>query len=415
MILLWPLMSRAQTVKALDIGDEVPNVKIDSLINYAASSAHLSDFHSDGLLLLDFWSTWCGACIRSFPKMDSLNKEYKGLQVILVNAQSRTSNDDRPKIENTLNRVNERTGTQISLPVVFDNRQLDSLFPVLYVPLVAWIQKNKVIAITGSEQVTHANIEKALAGNGLDVHMKKDQFSFDYNIPLFVNGNAGSGNQMLFRSLVTGYIEGIGGSKGEHVDNGKITGCYFLNQPLLDLVEEAYADLNIYQANRTIIESTNENFKNSDDPSFRYNHSFCYELIIPPSSQKQLMSYMKEDVKRYFRVMVRNERRKMKCWVLKKSATYKAPQQTNQQGNLDLEANSRKKYISNKSVSFAVHAINEYTPLPIIDETNTKDHISLELPYNLSDLKGLKKAFAKAGFDLKEEEREMEVTVIADL
>lgn len=414
--MLLPILSAAQspTIKALTIGDAVPRVKIDSIINYAAASAQLADFQ-DGLLLLDFWSTWCSACIKTFPKMDSLKREYKSLQVLLVNAQSRTTNDNRSKIERTLNRLNERTGAHISLPVIYDNNQLDSLFPVLYVPQVVWIQKNKVIAITGSDQVTAANIEKALAGDTVNVHMKKDQFSFDRNIPLFVNGNGGSGKQMLFRSLVTGYIEGIGGWKGEHVENNKVTGCYFLNQSLLDLVEEAYADLNIYQANRTIIESTNENFKNSGDPSFKYQHSFCYELVIPPGTQKQMITYMKKDVKRYFGVVVKNESRKMKCLVLKKSATYKAPQQNSLRGHFDLEADSRKKYIFNRSIPFAVHALNEYTPVPIIDETHTKDDISLDLPYDLSDIKGLKKAFAKAGLDLKEEEREMEVTVIADL
>lgn len=408
------LHAQQPALKPLSIGDTVPQVKIDSIINYAGSSDHLAGFQGD-LLLLDFWSTWCSACIRSFPKMDSLKRKYKNLQIVLVNAQSRTTNDNRPKIERTLNTLNQRTGANISLPVIYDNEQLDSLFPVLYVPQVVWIQKNKVIAVTGSDQVTAANIEKALVGDTINVHMKKDQFSFDKNIPLFVNGNGGTGKQMLFRSIVTGYIEGIGGWKGEHVENNKVTGCYFLNQSLLDIVEEAYPDLNIYQANRTIIESTNENFQNTADPSIKYQHSFCYELVIPPGTQKQMISYMKEDVKRYFRVVVKNERRKMKCWVLKKSATYKAPQQKRPPGHFDLEADSRKKYVSNRSVSFVVHALNEYTPVPIIDETNTKDDISLDLPYDLTDIKGLKKAFAKAGFELKEEERETEVTVIADL
>jgi thiol-disulfide isomerase/thioredoxin len=28
------------------------------------------------LMILDFWATWCGACISKFPKLDSLQKKY---------------------------------------------------------------------------------------------------------------------------------------------------------------------------------------------------------------------------------------------------------------------------------------------------------------------------------------------------
>ncbi|MHC4630411.1 MAG: redoxin family protein [Planctomycetota bacterium] len=46
----------------------------------------LSDF-KDKVVLLDFWATWCGPCVRAIPYVESLHKKYKdqGLVVIGIN------------------------------------------------------------------------------------------------------------------------------------------------------------------------------------------------------------------------------------------------------------------------------------------------------------------------------------------
>ncbi len=35
-----------------------------------------ADFYKNKFLVLDFWATWCGPCIGSFPKLDALQKKY---------------------------------------------------------------------------------------------------------------------------------------------------------------------------------------------------------------------------------------------------------------------------------------------------------------------------------------------------
>ena len=85
--MLLPILSGAQSppIKALTIGDTVPDITITNVYNYPASTIHLSDLKGK-LVILDFWSTWCGACIEAFPKMEKLQKEFGDqLQVILVN------------------------------------------------------------------------------------------------------------------------------------------------------------------------------------------------------------------------------------------------------------------------------------------------------------------------------------------
>lgn len=73
MAILLPILSPAQStsILPLTIGDKVPDIVLNHVINYKAGDIKLSDFKGK-LVILDFWSSWCGACIALFPHMDSL-------------------------------------------------------------------------------------------------------------------------------------------------------------------------------------------------------------------------------------------------------------------------------------------------------------------------------------------------------
>ena len=67
----------------LEIGDPVPDLLLEQVVNYPGGSAHFSDF--DGkLIIIDFWETWCVPCVRGLPHMQQLQQEFDGqLQVCL--------------------------------------------------------------------------------------------------------------------------------------------------------------------------------------------------------------------------------------------------------------------------------------------------------------------------------------------
>lgn len=77
-------------------------VKIDqaqaALIGKPAPELHFKWSNRDGLktlsslkgkvVILDFWATWCGPCVASFPQIRELVAHYQGLDVVVVGVTS---------------------------------------------------------------------------------------------------------------------------------------------------------------------------------------------------------------------------------------------------------------------------------------------------------------------------------------
>jgi thiol-disulfide isomerase/thioredoxin len=59
-------------------------------------NVHLSE-HKGKVVYLDFWASWCGPCVQSFPWMNDIQSRYgsKGLQIIAINLDQKP--DDAKK------------------------------------------------------------------------------------------------------------------------------------------------------------------------------------------------------------------------------------------------------------------------------------------------------------------------------
>lgn len=52
-----------------------------TLANFSGDSISLSDFvGKSDYILIDFWASWCGPCIQSFPELKKLYNNYKGVR-----------------------------------------------------------------------------------------------------------------------------------------------------------------------------------------------------------------------------------------------------------------------------------------------------------------------------------------------
>lgn len=417
MILLWPFVSMAQTIKPLNIGDTVPDIEITNVYNYPTSTIHLSDLKGK-LVILDFWSTWCGACIEAFPKMHHLQKEFGDrLQVILVNTYE---GDTIQRVKPFFEKRKARTGQEVTLPYSLLQSSLAEYFPYKFIPHYVWIDKRgKVIATTSKDEVNEKNILAVVEGTNLLLHAKKDLLEFDRKKPLFEN--EGLSHKILSGSFFTSFIEGIGTAMGvDRATNDKFTRLYVFNHSPLSLLRVAYPAEMSRSPNRILIETAQKKmFDDSANSSIsKYTNSYCYELTVSPSTMEGMLTYFQEDLSRLFHVKVKSEVRMMKCWILKRGKSIEKAYSKNSVQLMDIDENSLHPHLQNQPVSVLVEILNSLPAMrehPIIDESGITYNLDIQFPgnfYNLPSI-NLKSFLQKKGFTVSEENRNIKVSVIS--
>ncbi|AKA35371.1 TlpA family protein disulfide reductase [Flagellimonas lutaonensis] len=68
-----------QTDTKIKVGDTI------DLSDYNLMSIKGQEIEDDKMILIDFWATWCGPCIASFPHLEKIQDRYKNsLQIIAI-------------------------------------------------------------------------------------------------------------------------------------------------------------------------------------------------------------------------------------------------------------------------------------------------------------------------------------------
>ncbi len=79
----------------------------------------LSDYKGK-VVVLDFWATWCGPCVASFPKMQELVSKYKDKDVAFLFVNTWEKGEENEILERVTNFISEK---KYSFNVVFDSQK----------------------------------------------------------------------------------------------------------------------------------------------------------------------------------------------------------------------------------------------------------------------------------------------------
>ena len=94
LLLVLTVSNIAGFAQPITIGQKCPDILLKNIYNYPKKEMKLSQFNAD-LIILDLWGYYCEACIKAFPKIDSLQKKFQGeLQFIAVNIESQQATKD---------------------------------------------------------------------------------------------------------------------------------------------------------------------------------------------------------------------------------------------------------------------------------------------------------------------------------
>lgn len=421
-LILYALLSMTavrgygQTYRPLALGDTVPNLELE-MANYKSSKARLADFKGK-LLLLDFWATWCTACIGHFPELEALQTKFgPKMQVLLVNTKS--TGDDKTKTTHFFETKFGPSRKKYTLPSVVADTVLDVLFKHRSIPHYVWLnEKGKVLAITDSKYINGENIAKALNSESLNLPVKRDNFTAQKQ--LFKDGNGVEPESYTFRSILTKYNESL--SQGRLTDrdiHGQYVRFIAVNTDILSVYGQAYPEIGSYSTRKRLLwelkEPNKYRWNGTDDfAEWQQKNAVTYEIIVPPCTKEKLQQYIREDLVRYFGLSIQKEIRKVKCLVLINVDRSKNPITKLKAGTTNImeDDSYERKYIHNFPAGILLDFYFNKLNLPVVDESYIKGNVDMDLPGDLLDLPKVRKALQRYGLDLVEEARLIDVVVL---
>ena len=424
------LSAKAQeksNITPLKIGDQVPDITINNIINYKSAddkqvtTAKISDFKGK-LLILDFWATWCAPCIGLIPKMDSLQNEFpNNLLILPVTYQSKIVIADFRQKNNSKNPGLQR-------PEIAGDSIFIKLFPHTYLPHYVWIDPNGVIkAITSYEEVTAAHIRSILADSSGILPLKEDEILVPYTAkrPLFINKNGGNGVTLLYHSLLSSYTKGLSpGVTETPIDSIKGLTITLRNVSLLWMYQTAFGEKkDFFPLNRIKLLVANPTKITSSLKGMAYlewmksGNTYCYELTVPPSLADKAYSIMQSDLQKLFsQYTAKVEKQYLECLVLVRTAKNNKLHSSGEHPQMSSDISGFR--FVNEPLSGMVFQLNYYymqtSPYPVIDETGIKGNVDMLLEANPSNTESLNVALAKYDLKLIRAKRNVNVIAIRD-
>jgi len=417
--------------KELKVNEKIPDVILNDL-NDSTAHVPLSKFKGK-YILLDFWSVHCSACIAGFPKLNSLQKQFRAnLQIVLIN-----NIEERRQIKKFFTRWEKATNNKVSSLIVntLGDTLLNRLFPHDGVPLYVLIDNEGYVkAFPAVDQLSPNDVNSIL--NGKSVEMNKKPFKIinvDGYKPLFVNGNAGIGEGILSYSLLSKKVEGLPTSLSFICDS---SGCkvYDFNDNIRGLFQLAFYDgfksnedfINVaapYMRAMTLLNNRTElNVKDTtkyvDRINGKYNQEnrYTYQLLSSKSNYKTFQQKMQSDLQTYFGLKAEYKKVLKKCLVFTSSDTSFC----HATGNEKRFSNYNPVGVNYVNTPFSIimydltYSAYYTSPYPLIDETGIMGNVNITFDANVKDWKSLSEAFKKYKIDVKLEDKPVEVLVISE-
>ncbi len=422
-----------ESIQPLHIGDLCPEVEL-SMVNYSASTAKLSDFRKKAVIL-DFWATWCAPCVGSFPKMDSMQKDFPEKLIILP-----VTYEDKTSVEYFLTKLGHVKKIQ---PVsVVNDQKLNRLFPHTTVPHYVWIDKNGIVrAITYPESLTLANIKAFLTGEKLRLPVRNDErvpvnIGSDSSLSSILHSKGafdfgksiGEDSNITTLHLATKYIPGYpgGGNYGHH------NWISMSNSSIIALFAIAYGEgLRFFGgwSRLQLLTKDSTRFTDNCGPglvSLQYRnmwrpqpgHLYNYILKVPVGDSAKKFEIMRKDINALFPfVSVAIEKQNRPCLVLRQipgNSLFKSKDT----GQSTIERNPYYLICNRfpaKSFLMVLQLAYQNNDLPVVDETGYTGNLDLHLEAEIGKPEALNVELNKYGLALIKENRPTDILVIKDL
>ncbi len=287
-LLLWmpSILIAKLNAQSLQVGDKLEGIQRTK--------------SSTKLVILDFWSTGCYACIRAFPKLQDLQKAFPtDVEVVLVTNEKEQAINDFFKKHNKFYRP--------SLRSIYGDTVLNAKFPEYGYPFQVWVDNNdRIVTITETADVSTRTIDEFLKGGNAvgESAIKKKKYS-----SLIQAGFASWNAPVPYYSYIAKCSDSIsvGHSNAAHYAEGFVRisdDC----ASAVQLYKTAYSEKGKYRFDNdfSVILDIADPWpytKPKEQEALRVwktKNRYSYELIVPKERSAGIFQMMQEDLARYF-------------------------------------------------------------------------------------------------------------------
>ena len=297
-------------------------------------------------VIINFWATWCGPCLKELPVLNALAKKYPDKLTVLS-----VSYEDSAKVIPFLKNHPELK----AIHFISNDQVLHNRFKHRIIPHNIWIDdKGEIKYVTGAEEINEENMRGFINDQALSMRKKTDVIDFDYRKTLHLIDST-----FRYRSILGDCIPGIGGgstyNSATTSTGRKFKRLLIWNRSLYDLYEIAISKVPILTADYKLIDvrisdSTKffwpvqcpESFKTSKYATrkdWEEQNLHSYELTLPFAvSDSAFFAYMLNDLDRSFGIKHKKITKPYQSLIIRGTvpdSISKSSSDTNTKGSID--------------------------------------------------------------------------------
>ena len=436
------------------VGEKIRDYQFKD-VNFFSKRQPSIDSFKGRWLVLDFWSVYCSSCVKSFPHMDGIQRQFKNeVQVLLVGLYEKGSDRNGKSNESKIKQLYSYHAKKhsLGLPVAFDSLAAKA-FDIQAVPFILVINpEGTVIAKTYSiDSVSLANLiqmKQVTLPVSYNLHEKRISDSFNSKVPLLTSGseaNGGIDTSFLSRSMLTFWTEKMPSGVLNGWDNKTVFSSKnnvltaqaigydlpslirlsYFGLPNWSYSDSAYRDKSL----RLILETKNAaRFKNNWGAATRLN-TFAFSVSLPENafSKERIKKVLLNSLQETFDFNSKVEERSIKTYQLvvldikkvTKMRAKKGKQKYTSSGT-DLRGFKVTNYstndlLFNTPLLDGLHRIDGYDyPPPIINNTGLLFNLDIEIDCDETDFSCIRSVLQKNGLDIVQREMKVKCIVIYD-